>query len=251
MRKFIRTPIALFAVFFFEAFVVPKNFLAEQKTYQRVRTAFDEKGKFIAAKLTENNIDINELNMLIIVFKAEKQLELYAKNKAESAYKKISTYSICSSSGQLGPKKRQGDNQVPEGYYTIDRFNPASNFYLSLRISYPNKSDKITGDIKNPGGDIFIHGSCVTIGCIPMTDDKIKEIYLYAIQARQNEQMNIPVYIFPFKMTDKNFNSYKSEYKNNTELTGFWANLKTGFDQFEKDKKPLNYVVDENGKYIY
>ncbi len=86
---------------------------------------------------------------------------------------------------------------------------------------------------------------------MPMTDDKIKEIYLYAIQARQNGQLNIPVYIFPFKMTDENFTSYKAKYKNNVELLGFWTNLKTGFDKFENDQRALNVSVDNAGNYTY
>ncbi|HET6244741.1 MAG TPA: hypothetical protein VFF35_09525 [Bacteroidia bacterium] len=140
---------------------------------------------------------------------------------------------------------------MPEGFYHIDRYNPVSNFYLSLGINYPNQADKKKSNSTNLGGDIFIHGSCVTIGCLPMTDDKIKEIYLFAIQARNNGQLRIPVYIFPFKMTDQNFNTNKTKYKNNPELLYFWANLKIGFDRFEQDKKELKFSYDNNGNYSF
>lgn len=166
-------------------------------------------------------------------------------------YKLIAAYDICASSGQLGPKRKQGDRQVPEGFYTIDRFNPASNFYLSLGVNYPNRSDRKKSDAADPGGDIFIHGSCVTIGCLPMTDSKIKEIYLYAVYARNNGQNDIPVYIFPFRMTDGNFQTYKNRYAKNRELTDFWTNLKTGYDKFIAEKKALKVSVDNSGDYLF
>jgi murein L,D-transpeptidase YafK len=151
----------------------------------------------------------------------------------------------------LGPKREEGDYQVPEGFYYIDRFNPASSYYLSLGINYPNLSDRRKSTATNPGGDIFIHGSCVTIGCIPMTDDKIKEIYLYAINAKNNGQNKIQVYIFPFRMTDQNFNRFRKEYSNNTGLIDFWTNLKTGYDKFEKYKKELDISVNDAGDYVF
>jgi murein L,D-transpeptidase YafK len=151
----------------------------------------------------------------------------------------------------LGPKRRNGDRQVPEGFYHIDRFNPFSNFYLSLGINYPNPSDRKKSRAQRLGGDIFIHGSCVTIGCLPMTDDKIREIYLYAVHARNNGQTNIPVYIFPFRMTEGNFETYKQKYRQNQELIAFWTNLKTGFDKFERTKEALHISVNKDGNYDF
>ena len=81
-----------------------------------------------------------------------------------------------------------------------------------------------------------------------MTDDKIKEIYLYAIHAKNNGQLKIPVYVFPFKMTDQNFSTYKNQ-PNNNSLVDFWTNLKTGYDKFMVDKKELKISVDKYGNY--
>ena len=157
----------------------------------------------------------------------------------------LSAEGICSKSGKIGPKRKQGDGQVPEGFYLIDRFNPASSFFLSLGINYPNLSDKKKSNATNLGGDIFIHGSCVTIGCLPMTDDKIKEIYLYAINAKNNGQQKIPFYIYPFRMTEEKFTKYKNKYSTKTELIDFWTNIKLGYDKFEKDKVK-NYNLLKN-----
>lgn len=243
MRTIVFT-IALFGIVVILAF--QPDFLSEQKKYPRVRTAYEQKEKAIKTDLKNHSVDINSLNILIVAFKAEQKLILYAKNKNDGTYKKISTYDICSSSGGLGPKRKQGDGQVPEGFYHIDRFNPSSSFYLSLGIDYPNQSDKKKSKASNLGGDIFIHGDCVTIGCMPMTDEKIKEIYIYALQAYQIGQKKIPVYIFPFEMT----NSKLEQYKSNSNIA-FWRNLKKGYDTFNKSTKELNIVVNEQGDYVF
>lgn len=233
------------------SFAPPPDFLSEQKKYARVKESLREKEKEITVKLKTNQLALDDLNIMLVAYKDDDKLELYAKKKSEEVYKKLGDYDICSRSGKLGPKRRVGDRQVPEGFYYIERFNPASNFYMSLGLSYPNQSDKRKSKASNLGGDIFIHGDCVTIGCMPMTDDKIKELYLYAIYARNNGQMKIPVYVFPFQMTEANFALYKARYKFNPELMSFWTNLKTGYDRFEKDKKELKVSVNETGDYTF
>lgn len=230
---------------------LPTSFLTEQKKHERVRTAFSEKEKGIEQKLKENGIETGNVNILMAVYKDSDELELYVRKKTETIYKKLITYKICSRSGELGPKRKQGDGQVPEGFYTINQFNPMSNFYLSLGVSYPNQSDRRKSKAADLGGSIFIHGNCVTIGCLPMTDDKIKEIYVYAVHAKNNGQANIPVYIFPFRMTDENFSSYEAKYKSKKELINFWKNLKTGYDQFTKAKTELKVKVEANGDYKF
>jgi murein L,D-transpeptidase YafK len=239
------------SVFFISSFLPPSDFLTEQKKFAHVKVAYKEKESLITSTLKKNNISKDNVSIVVVVYKHEQLMELYAKNKNDEAYKKIESYKICSSSGVLGPKRKQGDGQVPEGFYNIDRFNPSSSFYLSLGISYPNLSDKRKSKFTDLGGDIFIHGDCVTIGCMPMTDDKMKEIYIYALQAKHSGQSKIPVYIFPYKMTNENMKSFANEYKNQKELLEFWKNLKTGYDKFIRDLKELNSSVDKNGDYLF
>ena len=227
------------------------NFLEKQKRYERFREAVAEKDGIIKKLLKQHQLSTENLQILFVAYKDEDILEIYAKDKNATNYKKIHSYPICAKSGQLGPKRKYGDMQVPEGFYAIDRFNAASNYYLSLGINYPNKSDKIKGGSSNLGGDIFIHGSCVTIGCLPMTNNFIKEIYLLAVYAKNNGQNAIPVYIFPFKMRDENMRTFKEKYKGNKELLKFWEQLKIGHDQFMKDHKSLRVEVKENGEYAF
>jgi len=251
MKQTTKTTILLILAVVLLSFTVQTDFLSEQKKCERVRTALKEKQDFLEKKLKENKVSFDYLNLIFVAYKDNDLLEVYAKTKQEIIYKKILSYEVCSRSGQLGPKRKQGDGQVPEGFYHIDRFNPTSSFYLSLGLNYPNLADKRKSKASNLGGDIFIHGSCVTIGCLPMTDNFIKEIYLLAVYARHNGQDKIPVYIFPFKMTDQNMLTYKTKYKDNKELISFWDNLKNGHDKFVKDLKELNIKVTENGDYTY
>jgi murein L,D-transpeptidase YafK len=241
----------LIIAFILFAFVSDPGFITAQKKYTRVRGAYQEKESLLTDRLKKLNLSLDNLNLLIVAYKSEKKMELYAKSRTASSYSLLGTYDICARSGDLGPKRMAGDGQVPEGFYYIDRFNPTSSYYLSLGLNYPNSSDKKRSTASNLGGDIFIHGECVTIGCMPMTNDKIKEIYILAIQAYHSGQQQIPVYVFPFKMTDENFNTYKSSYASNPALIDFWENLKKGSDKFYSQLKQLTVTVDKNGNYLF
>jgi murein L,D-transpeptidase YafK len=230
------------------ATLAPTDFVAEQKKYERVRNAFNEKGELVEQLFTKHGIDPASAEILIVSFKEELELEIHARNKGEQEFKRIKTYTICSSSGRLGPKRRQGDYQVPEGFYIIDRFNPVSNYHLSLGLDYPNASDRKKSKAPKLGGDIFIHGACATIGCMPMTDDKIKEIYIMAVMAKHNGQHKIPVYSFPFRMTEENTKRHERSGIS-VELVAFWRNLKAGYDKLQRDRDRLVVTVDANGDY--
>jgi murein L,D-transpeptidase YafK len=247
MKRFLFLTITLL----FVAFIPQQSFVAAQKKYARVRNAYQEKEGLLTERLKKLNLRLDNLNLLFVAYKSEKKMELYAKSKTASVYTLVSTYDICARSGNLGPKRRVGDNQVPEGFYHIDRFNPNSSYYLSMGLDYPNSSDKKKSTASDLGGDIFIHGECVTIGCMPMSNDKIKELYVLAIQACQNGQQHIPVYVFPFKMTDENFKTYTSTYAHDPTLIDFWKNLKKGSDQFYSQFKQLEVTVDKEGNYVF
>ena len=169
-----------------------KTFTDTQRKYPRVRTAIEEKDTLLRQLFADRGIVYPPKEIFIRVFKQEKVLELWAFLASEAVFKRVKGYSICRTSGNLGPKRREGDLQIPEGFYFIDRFNPKSNFYLSLGINYPNRSDTILGKKGEPGSDIFIHGGCATVGCVPITDDSIKEVYWVAVQAKSNGHSKIP-----------------------------------------------------------
>ena len=227
------------------------DFKSEQLKNSRVKAAYQEKEGSAQSLLENHGIKINTIEIFIRAFKKEKVLELWGKNQADEKFKVIKRYDFCESSGELGPKRRQGDWQIPEGFYTIDRFNPWSKFHLSLGINYPNRSDRILADKQDPGGDIFIHGNCVTIGCIPITDDKIKELYLFAVEAKNNGQDRIPVHIFPGRLGREEFEKLREEYAKDKELIDFWTNLEEGYTYFEKSRVLPQITVSKDGAYEF
>ncbi len=213
------------------------SFKDSQLKYSRVRQAYKDKESSMLTLLQNNKIDKKKLKIYLRAFKSEKQIELWGKGDSETKYSLIKTYEVCRTSGRLGPKRKQGDLQIPEGFYHIDRFNPYSNFYLSLGINYPNKSDGILGEKGKLGGDIFIHGACVTIGCLPITDNQIKELYIFCIEAKHNGQSKIPVTIFPSKLTEDEYKRLTDKYNSDSDKIGLWTDLKKGYDIFNETKQ--------------
>ena len=187
-------PFLALALFLFTAISAspeqPKSFRDQQWKFPRVRAASAEKDALLRQRFQEKGLPYPPHAILLRAFKKEAVLELWATAAENHPYVLIHEYSICTSSGVLGPKRRFGDEQVPEGFYELDWFNPQSNFYLSMHISYPNASDRILGSHQNPGCDIFLHGDCASIGCIPITDDGIKEVYWLAVLVHSQALLN-------------------------------------------------------------
>lgn len=222
------------------------DFKKEQLRFDRVRTAYGEKWSSLQAELRSAGFN-GPFKLYITAYKAEGKLELWLKTNEQKTYKLFKTYNFCARSGILGPKVKEGDLQTPEGYYYINVFNPKSNFHLSLGINYPNQVDRLRSGKEKPGGEIYIHGSCVTVGCIPLTDEKISEVYVLAVEARQAGQDKIPVHIFPFKMTDGNLNAYLKQFPAHQ---AFWTNLQNGYTYFEKHHM-IPPLSEKNGKYLF
>ena len=228
-----------------------KSFRELQWKYPRVRTASKEKDEVLRQRFREKGLAYPPNTILLRAFKQEGVLELWAASATDKPYVLVHEYRICTSSGTLGPKRRFGDEQVPEGFYELDRFNPQSNFFLSLHISYPNGSDRILGSHKNPGGDIFLHGNCASIGCIPITDDGIKEVYWLAVLAHTQGQERLPIHIFPAQLTDAGLKTLTASHFNQPALIAFWRNLKEGYDLFEKNRRVPRVKTRTDGAYSF
>lgn len=226
------------------------EFRQQQKKIARVRDAYKLTWASSKKKLNTLGIDTASFEVYIRGFKQEKELELWVKSVRDKTWKLYTTYPICASSGDLGPKRCQGDGQVPEGFYNVYTFNPYSNYHLSLGVSYPNASDKVFACKRDPGGAIMIHGNCVTIGCIPITDEMIRELYVMAVEARSDGQKNIPIHLFPARLSDEKLAALKKEYTDK-ETQILWENLKEGYDAFESTKQVPSPTVDAKGKYIF
>ncbi len=198
------------------------------------------KGLFDAAK-----VPFPPAAVLFRVFKAQRRFEVWATGKRGTPYTQVAVYEICYASGLVGPKRKQGDMQVPEGFYLVDSVNPSSNFHLSLHVNYPNASDRVLSNKRSPGSAIMIHGNCVSAGCMAMSDERIQEIWVIT-EAVRGRKGPLDVHIFP--STD-----WASVLANPLFATHkeFWLNLKDGHDRFEKTRIPAAYRVDKAGKYVF
>lgn len=181
--------------------------------------------------------------IFIRIFKEPGVLEVWVESN-EGIFKHFKDYQICSFSGELGPKEKQGDHQSPEGFYFVNesRLNPWSSYHLSFNLGYPNQYDRAHG---RTGSALMVHGHCVSIGCYAMTNKYINEIYALVVAALKNGQPLLRVHAFPFKLEGARLQRSQA-----SDWYSFWLNLKEGYDYFNKHKRPPNVEV-LNGKYIF
>jgi murein L,D-transpeptidase YafK len=188
--------------------------------------------------------------MYLRAFKMEKQLEVWVKNDEADPFRLYKTYAVCAGSGTFGPKRREGDKQIPEGFYYINEWKPNSNYHLALGLNYPNASDMLLSDREKPGGDIYIHGNCVTVGCLPLTDSLIEHLYFLTAAAKEQGQDFIPVHIYPYRFHKKSSQKqYMARVKNNPFWEAFHQPLKQAYDFFENTHQLPAVLIDENGSY--
>ena len=131
-------------------------------------------------------------HLLLLAFKEEKKLEIWGANCETSTYKFLADYDVLAASGSAGVKRREGDRQVPEGFYKLTALNPSSRFHLSFRVNYPNKDDLAHAVVprEKMGSDIYVHGNRVSIGCLALGDEKIEELFpLVAIVGLKNSRI--------------------------------------------------------------
>ncbi|MEM9694822.1 MAG: L,D-transpeptidase family protein, partial [Myxococcota bacterium] len=171
----------------------------------------------------------------------ENELEVWARGFRQR-FVPVARYGICYASGELGPKRKQGDLQVPEGFYTLPWFDPASRYHLAMLVSYPSRSDKVWGDRVDPGDGIMIHGSCVSVGCISMSDARIEELWTMA----RASPKPIRVHMFPARdmgalLDDPKWSRHHA----------FWRNLDEGKRYFETHRRLPRVRVDNHGRYRF
>lgn len=227
------------------------SFVDYQKSSFKMANVYDRKEDTIAKQFEDRGLAWPAKYVYIRSFKYDAQLEVWVKNSLNEKYKLFKCYKVCMQSGRLGPKRLQGDYQVPEGFYYINEFNPNSMYHLSLGLNYPNASDRILSDSIHPGGNIYIHGSCVSVGCIPLNDQQIEELYIITSHAKANGQDFIPVHVFPIRYNQKKSIEYFNlASRGNQPLHKFAAELKDAFDKFEEKKQVPLVMVNQKGKYL-
>ncbi|PSR05383.1 MAG: hypothetical protein BRD50_01180 [Bacteroidetes bacterium SW_11_45_7] len=187
------------------------SFKQEQQRYPRVREAYSSKERTVKKLLARRGINTFRIDLFIRLFKKERLVEVWAKKEETDTFTHIVDYPFCRTSGDLGPKRREGDLQIPEGFYRLSYFNPASNYYLSLKI--------------------------------------IKELYVFAVEAHSSGNARIPVHIFPGRLDEDHWQALKDEYSSDTSLINFWQNLRPGYLAFANNKQVSDINIDEDGDY--
>jgi murein L,D-transpeptidase YafK len=204
----------------------------------RVADARAAQGASVRALAQAQGLEAPVRQVYLRAFKRERELEVWGANGGQM--KLLRTYPVAGLSGALGPKRREGDGQVPEGLYVVDRFNPKSRFLLSLGLDYPNASDRVRSDPERPGSDIFVHGGTASIGCLAMTDPAIQQIYLLALDA----DGPVRVDVFPFRFAsgwDQDADPAHVE---------FWREIAPFHAEFERTRKVPSFSVANDGRYL-
>lgn len=228
------------------------SFIDYQKGFLRPSDALKRKEDTLQKQFAAKGISWPARQLYVRSFKYDGELEIWVRNERKEPFKLFKKYKVCALAGSLGPKRMQGDYQVPEGFYYINEFNPNSQYYLSLGLNYPNASDRILSDSMHPGGDIYIHGSCVTTGCIPVTDKFIDEIYILAAYAKNSGQDFIPVHIYPIRYSNKRSVDYLAGLtRSDVPLKKFAERLEMVYDHFELTKQLPLIMVANSGDYVY
>ncbi|GJD48291.1 hypothetical protein OPKNFCMD_1008 [Methylobacterium crusticola] len=181
--------------------------------------------------------------IVLRAYKQESEIEVW-KRAGSGRYVLVKTFPICRWSGQLGPKTRAGDRQVPEGFYTVAprQMNPNSAYYLSFDVGYPNAYDRAHG---GTGSALMVHGTCSSAGCFAMTDRQVGEIYALAREAFAGGQAAFAFQAYPFRMTALAMARHRTD-----PHIGFWRQLKEGSDRFEATgREPLVSVA--GGRYVF
>ncbi len=178
------------------------------------------------------------------LFKEEKQLEVWAANTTQHNFQLIKTYPIRAYSGNLGPKMREGDGQLPEGFYFISakRLQPNTRHHLGLDLGYPNRYDVHHA---RTGSKLWIHGGASSQGAFALLPSDMEEIYALAESALSKGQRYFRVHVFPFKMTDQRTDLACKQFP---RWAPFWSNLKEGYDFFEIVNRPPDVQLI-NGRY--
>ncbi len=227
------------------------RFLDNQKSYPKMSEMMSREDDTLQKQFAVKQLVWPARFIYIRSFKYDSEMEVWVKNKQNEKYKLFKTYKICALAGSLGPKRMAGDYQVPEGFYYINEFNPRSLYHLALGLNYPNASDRMLCDLSQPGGDIYIHGSCVTTGCIPITDGQIEELYVLAAHAKDMGQDFIPVHIFPVNFNNTRSVAYLNHFLSNfNEFVPFEKSMQNAFFYFEKNHQVPPVIVNPKGEYV-
>ena len=157
------------------------------------RLAFLSLRHFLGALLVALTLTVAEAREFpladeVVIEKAARKLHLVQNGEV------FRTFDIALGMMPVGDKKKEGDFKTPEGRYVLDSRNQNSDYFLAIRVSYPNAIDRREAEQLgvNPGGAIMIHGQPNvptrseayyrtqdwTNGCIAVSNSDMIDIWL-------------------------------------------------------------------------
>ena len=227
----------------------PVKSLDERPTF-RSMTAVVDRGRELRTLWKSSDALWPPKDLYIRHFKEEQSLELWARHARLDQLTLVHRFHVCKRSGALGPKRVQGDKQVPEGFYRVNHINHDSDFHLSLGIDYPNAVDVARAAGDPPGGEIYIHGDCVTVGCVPLEDGPVELLFVAAWFAQVAGQEQIPVHFFPCKMTERRCMKSLKEHPRRQNHKRLWQILTQAYLEFERTARLPLFCIDDEPFYV-
>jgi murein L,D-transpeptidase YafK len=192
-------------------------------------------------RLAEKGVKLGS-EVMVRIFKAESLLELWMKKGDRFIH--FASYPICYWSGTLGPKVTEGDQQSPEGVYTVSQrqLHLIGRWPRSLNLGFPNSFDRSHA---RTGSYLLVHGGCSSVGCYSMTNPVIEEIFSIVERSLKSGQDHVQVQVYPFRLTEENLRAFVLH-----EWYDFWRNLKDVYDSFERTKLPPRVSVCERRYWV-
>ncbi|MES9993537.1 MAG: L,D-transpeptidase family protein [Candidatus Thiodiazotropha sp.] len=193
----------------------------------------------LQARFERAAVDYPPQRIQLIALKENRRLELWAYQKDKWHF--VHDYAVFAASGGVGPKLREGDKQVPEGFYRIVELNPNSHFHLSMKLNYPNAFDWLNATREgrtNPGSNIFIHGSAWSAGCLAIGNRYIEELFYLVAMVGLDQSA---VLIAPYDLRHKEI----APTRNGPPWLGeLYAYLKLRLEQFPLTEKIIKCAYD-------
>lgn len=156
--------------------------LAAHSIQDRLRQFGDDAAERLRSDFNRAGVPYPPGAVTLLVFKREHEVQTYAAGE-DGVQRYIRTQEIEDIGSGLGPKLRQGDEKIPEGFYGVDLLNPNSAFYVSLHVTYPNAFDRARAaedGRQRLGGSIMFHGHALSSGCVVVSNQDAEDLFTLA-----------------------------------------------------------------------
>lgn len=183
------------------------------------------------------------------LFKKEQELELWMQARGHADFTLFRVYRLQASSLTPGPKRREGDRLIPEGFY----YQTASQYREhdqsvgdreEIDLGYPNDWDRLDADVS--GAAVLAVGASRDSVCLLSAED-MAEVKTMIGAAFSSGQRVLRLHLFPFRMSDE---MMSREWNESSASADFWMKLKEGYDFFENAGFPPNVTVDSSGYHF-